>query len=64
MNVIDKLKIIANADDTKAAFHEVMEKDPLLWVWFLRRHDANIINELFLDKDYDNKDDKKTEDEK
>lgn len=56
MNVIDELKIIANADDPKAAFHEAMEKDPLLWVRFLRRHDANIFDALFLDKDYDIKD--------
>lgn len=53
MNVMDELKNIANADDPKAAFHEAMEKDPLLWVRFLRRHDANIIDALFLDKDYD-----------
>lgn len=57
MNVMDELKNIANADDPKAAFHEAMEKDPLLWVRFLRRHDANIIDALFLDKDYDIKDD-------
>lgn len=56
MNVIDELKIIANAEDPKAAFHEAMEKDPLLWVRLLRRHDANIIDALFLDKDYDIKD--------
>ena len=56
MNVMDELKNIANADDPKAAFHEAMEKDPLLWVRFLRRHDANIIDALFLDKDYDIKD--------
>ena len=56
MNVIDELKRIANAEDPKAAFHEAMEKDPLLWVRFLRRHDANIIDALFLDKDYDIKD--------
>ena len=54
---MDELKNIANADDPKAAFHEAMEKDPLLWVRFLRRHDANIIDALFLDKDYDIKDD-------
>ena len=56
MNVIDELKRIANAEDPKAAFHEAMEKDPLLWVRFLRRNDANIIDALFLDKDYDIKD--------
>lgn len=56
MNVIDELKRIANAEDLKAAFHEAMEKDPLLWVRFLRRHDANIIDALFLDEDYDIKD--------
>ena len=56
MNVIDELKRIANAEDPKAAFHEAMEKDPLLWVRFLRRHDAIIIDALFLDKDYDIKD--------
>ena len=56
MNVIDELKRISNAEDPKAAFHEAMEKDPLLWVRFLRRHDANIIDALFLDKDYDIKD--------
>lgn len=57
MNVMNELKNIANADDPKTAFHEAMEKDPLLWVRFLRRHDANIIDALFLDKDYDIKDD-------
>lgn len=57
MNVMDELKNIANADDPKAALHEAMEKDPLLWVRFLRRHKANIIDALFLDKDYDIKDD-------
>ena len=56
MNVTDELKIIANAEDPKAAFHEAMEKDPLLWVRFLRRHGANIIDALFMDKDYDIKD--------
>lgn len=56
MNVIDELKRISNAEDPKAAFREAMEKDPLLWVRFLRRHDANIIDALFLDKDYDIKD--------
>ena len=53
MNVMDELKNIANADDPKVAFHEAMERDPLLWVKFLRRHKANIIDALFLDKDYD-----------
>lgn len=53
MNVVDELKRIANAEDPKAAFREAMENDPLLWVRFLRRHDANIIDALFLDKDYD-----------
>lgn len=57
MNVMDELKNIANADDPKTAFHEAMERDPLLWGKFLRRHDANIIDALFLDKDYDIKDD-------
>ena len=57
MNVMDELKNTANVDDPKSAFHEAMEKDPLLWVKFLRRHDANIIDALFLDKDYDIKDD-------
>ena len=56
MNVIDELKNIENVDDPKAAFREAMEKDPLLWVRFLRRHNANIIDALFLDKDYDIKD--------
>ena len=56
MNVVDELKRIANAEDPTAAFHEAMERDPLLWVRFLRRHDANIIDALFLDKDYDIKD--------
>lgn len=56
MNVIDELKNIVNSDDPKVAFHEAMEKDPLLWVRFLRRHDANIFHALFLDKDYDIKD--------
>ena len=56
MNVIDELKNIENADDPKASFREAMEKDPLLWVRFLRRHNANIIDALFLDKDYDIKD--------
>ena len=54
---MDELKNIANADDPKTAFNEAMERDPLLWVKFLRRHDANIIDALFLDKDYDIKDD-------
>ena len=56
MNVIDEFKRIVNGENPKVAFHEVMEKDPLLWVRFLRRHDANIIDALFLDKDYDIKD--------
>jgi hypothetical protein len=56
MNVIDEFKRIVNGENPKAAFHEAMEKDPLLWVRFLRRHDANIIDALFLDKDYDIKD--------
>lgn len=53
---MDELKNIENAEDPQAAFREAMEKDPLLWVRFLRRHDANIIDALFLDKDYDIKD--------
>lgn len=57
MNVMDELKNIANADDPKTAFHEAMERDPLLWVKFQRRHDANIFDALFLDKDYNIKDD-------
>lgn len=56
MNVIDELKRIANAEDPKTAFQEAMERDPLIWVRFLRRHDANSIDALFLDKDYDIKD--------
>jgi len=56
MNVIDEFKRITNVEDPKAAFHEAMEKDPLFWGRLLRRHDANIIDALFLNKDYDIKD--------
>lgn len=48
--------MLKDVKDPKNAYNELMEKDPLLWVRFLRRHDANIIDALFLDKDYDIKD--------
>ena len=52
MNVMDEIKNILKTEDPDAAIQEALTKDPLLWVRFLRRHDANIFDALFLDKDY------------
>lgn len=54
MNVIDILKKVK---DSEKPYREAMALDPLFWVKFIRRHDANIIDALFLDKDSDLSDD-------
>lgn len=50
MNVMD---LINEVKDSENPYQEAMAKDPMLWVKFVRRHKANIIDALFLDKDYD-----------
>lgn len=50
MNVIDILKEVK---DSENPYWEAMALDPMFWVKFIRRHDANIIDALFLDKDSD-----------
>lgn len=50
MNVID---LINEVKDSENPYQEAMAKDPMFWVKFVRRHKANIIDALFLDKDYD-----------
>jgi hypothetical protein len=50
MNVMD---LINEVKDSENPYQEAMAKDPMFWVKFVRRHKANIIDALFLDKDYD-----------
>ena len=50
MSVIDLLKEMTNYP---APYQEAMAKDPMFWVKFVRRHKTGIIDALFLDKDYD-----------
>lgn len=54
MNVIDILKEVK---DYQNSYQEAMALDSMFWVKFIRRHDANIIDALFLDKDRDISDD-------
>lgn len=50
MNVMD---LINEVKDSENPYQEAMAKEPMFWVKFVRRHKANIIDALFLDKDYD-----------
>lgn len=50
MNVMD---LINEVKDSENPYQEAMAKEPMFWVRFVRRHKANIIDALFLDKDYD-----------
>lgn len=50
MNVID---LINEVKDSENPYQEAMARDPMFWVKFVRRHKAGIIDALFLDKDYD-----------
>lgn len=50
MNVMDLIKEVK---DSENPYQEAMAKDPMFWVKFVRRHKAGIIDALFLDKDYD-----------
>lgn len=50
MNVIDILKEVK---DSEKPYQEAMALDPMFWVKYVRRQDANIIDTLFLDKDKD-----------
>ena len=50
MNVMD---LINEVKDSENPYQEAMARDPIFWVKFGRRHKANIIDALFLDKDYD-----------
>ena len=54
MNVID---LINEVKDSENPYQEAMARDPMFWVKFVRRHKAGIIDALFLDKDYDIKED-------
>lgn len=45
--------LINKVKDSENPYQEAMAKDPMFWVKFVRRHKANIIDALFLDKDYD-----------
>lgn len=49
MNVMD---LINEVKDSENPYQEAMAKEPMFWVKFVRRHKANIIDALFLDKDY------------
>ena len=53
MNVMD---LINEVKDSENPYQEARARDPMFWVKFVRRHKANIIDALFLDKDYDIKD--------
>lgn len=50
MKAID---LINEVKDSENPYQEAMAKDPMFWVKFVRRHKAGIIDALFLDKDYD-----------
>ncbi len=50
MNVIELLNEVK---DSENPYQEAMARDPMFWVKFVRRHKAGIIDALFLDKDYD-----------
>lgn len=50
MNVID---LINEVKDSENPYQEAMARDPMFWVKFVRRHKAGVIDALFLDKDYD-----------
>jgi hypothetical protein len=50
MNVID---LINEVKDSENSYQEAMARDPMFWAKFVRRHKAGIIDALFLDKDYD-----------
>ena len=50
MNVIELLNEVR---DSENPYQEAMARDPMFWVKFVRRHKAGIIDALFLDKDYD-----------
>lgn len=45
--------LINEVKDSENPYQEAMAKDPMFWVKFVRRHKAGIIDALFLDKDYD-----------
>ena len=50
MKVTDLINEVKDSDNP---YQEAMAKDPMFWVKFVRRHKAGIIDALFLDKDYD-----------
>ena len=50
------MDLINEVKDSENPYQEAMARDPMFWVKFVRRHKANIIDALFLDKDYDIKD--------
>lgn len=50
MKAIDLINEVKDSDNP---YQEAMAKDPMFWVKFIRRHKAGIIDALFLDKDYD-----------
>lgn len=47
------MDLINEVKDSENPYQEAMAKEPMFWVRFVRRHKANIIDALFLDKDYD-----------
>ena len=46
------MDLINEVKDSENPYQEAMAKEPMFWVKFVRRHKANIIDALFLDKDY------------
>lgn len=46
-------ELINEVKDSDNPYQEAMTKDSMFWVKFVRRHKAGIIDALFLDKDYD-----------
>ena len=48
---MDIMETLRKTEDPKNAYIEAMDEDPMFWVRYARRHEANIIDALFLDKD-------------
>ena len=56
LGVMKAIDLINEVKDSENLYQEAMKKDPMFWVKFVRRHKANIFDALFLDRDYDIKD--------
>jgi len=49
---MDIMELLNDIRDPKDAYREAMARDPMFWVKFLRRHNANTIEAVFMDRDY------------